>query len=119
MNVCCSKRVQIFQFWGLLFAFCTLQQMLRILGAARLFCFLINQSIKQSIKWYLAKCKSPLAKEHNGRHADLQSQQDLMTLGKFATTGNVPTTYLKFYFCFFLSFSNMSFVPCDYQIVKN
>ena len=85
--VCWSKRVRIFQVLGPLLAFHTLQQMLRILGAARLFFFLISQSIKQSIKWYLAEGKNPLTKQHNGRH-DLWLQQDLMTSGKFATTGN-------------------------------
>ena len=79
--------VRIFQVLALLLAFRTLQQMLRILSAARLFFFLISQSIKQSIKWYPAEGKNPLTTQHNGRH-DLWSQQDLMTLGKFATTGN-------------------------------
>ena len=41
---------------------------LRILGVARLFFFLISQSIKQSIKWYLAKGKNPLTTQLNGRH---------------------------------------------------
>ena len=39
-----------------------------ILGAARLFFFLISQSIKQSIEWYLAKGKNPLTTQLNGRH---------------------------------------------------
>ena len=49
VNVCWSKRVRMFQVWELLFAFCTLQQMLHILYAARLFCFLINQTINQMV----------------------------------------------------------------------
>lgn len=49
VNVCWSKRVWIFQVLGLLFAFCILQQMLQILYAARLFCFLINQTINQKV----------------------------------------------------------------------
>ena len=44
VNVCWRKRVWIFQVLELLFAFHTLQQMLRILGAVRLFSFLFNQN---------------------------------------------------------------------------
>ena len=76
---------------------------------------LLSVQSKQSIKWYLGEGKNPLAKQHNRRHDDLRSQQDLMTSGKFANTENyISTTYL-----FFLSFSNMNVVPCDYQIFKN
>ena len=43
---------------------------------------LLSVQSKQSIKWYLGEGKNPLAKQHNRRHDDLRSQQDLMTSGK-------------------------------------
>ena len=55
---------------------------------------LLSVQSKQSIKWYLGEGKNPLAKQHNRRHDDLRSQQDLMTSEKFATTRNFSTTYL-------------------------
>ena len=80
VNVCWSKRVRIFQVLGLLFSFHTLQQMLHILSVARLFCFLFNQNNQSNGIW--GKGKNPLAKQHNRRHDDLRSQQDLMASGK-------------------------------------
>ena len=55
---------------------------------------LLSVQSKQSIKWYLGEGKNPLAKQHNRRHDDLRSQQDLMTSEKFATARNFSTTYL-------------------------
>ena len=43
---------------------------------------LLSVQSKQSINWYLGEGKNPLAKQHNRRHDDLRSQQDLMTSGK-------------------------------------
>ena len=87
MFVGVRRRVRFFLVLWLLLAFRTLQQMLHIPRAVRLLCFLISQSIKLSIKWYLTERKTPLTKQHDGRH-NLWLQQDLMTSGEFVTTGN-------------------------------
>ena len=42
-----------------------------------------------------------------------------MTSWKFVTAGNFSTTNLSTFMSFFLSFGNVTVVPCDYQTVKN
>ena len=87
VNVCWRKRVWIFVVRFSHFATnATYSRCSEII--------LLSVQSKQSIKWYLGKGKNPLAKQHNRRHDDLRSQQDLMTSEKFVTTRNFSTTYL-------------------------
>ena len=87
VNVCWRKRVWIFVVRFSHFATnATYSRCSEII--------LLSVQSKQSIKWYLGEGKNPLAKQHNRRHDDLRSQQDLMTSEKFVTTRNFSTTYL-------------------------